>query len=98
MFDKMKALMDAQRKMQEVKRELDNTSFETASSDGLIKITMNGSQEVREVRINPQALQLDITGLEKTLKDVYNRSIKRSHELAAQKMKDITGLNLPGLT
>ena len=96
MFDKMKQLMDMQKKMQEIKRELDNTNFEVSSSDGLIKITMNGSQEVREVKLS------DISGvdrlkLEKSIQDAYNRAIKRSQEVAAAKMKSITGLNLPGL-
>ncbi|MCU0652514.1 MAG: YbaB/EbfC family nucleoid-associated protein [Candidatus Omnitrophica bacterium] len=96
MFDKMKQLMDMQKKMQEMKRALDNTNFEISSSDGLIKITMNGSQEVKEVSI--QAEQLDKPALEKAMKDAYNRAIKRSHDLAGQKMKEITGFNLPGLT
>ncbi len=97
MFDKMKALMDMQKKMQETKRELENTVFEVSSSDGALKITMNGSQEVQAVNIqgNPQAM--DKLALEQAMKDTYNRAIKRSHDLAAQKMKDITGLNLAGL-
>lgn len=92
MFDKMKALIDMQKKMQAVKRELENTNFEIASSDGLVKITMNGAQEVKGIAIkdNPQ--------LENALKDTFNRAIKRSQEIAAQKMKDVTGINIPGLT
>lgn len=37
------------------------------------------------------------TRLGSSLKDTFNRAIKRSQELAAQKMKDVTGLNIPGL-
>ncbi len=97
MFDKMKALMDMQKKMQEMKRELDNTNFQIQDSDGLIKITMNGSQEVKEISINGDLKETEKTNLEKAIKDVYNMAIKRSHDIAASKMKDITGLNLPGL-
>ena len=97
MFDKMKQLMQMQQKMQEIKRELDFASFEVASSDGLIKITMSGSQEVREVKIEGDIQQLQKTHLEGAFKDTCNRAIKHSHDLAAQKMKDVTGLNLPGL-
>ncbi len=98
MFDKMKALMDMKKKMEDVKRELEITTFEITSSDGLVKVTMNGSQEIKEVSI-----QKDIQGIgkdifEKAVKEVYNRAIKRSHEIAAQKMKDVVGFNLPGLT
>lgn len=98
MFDKMKQLMDMQKKMQELKRELDNTTFEVSSSDGLVKITMSGSQEVREASIQREIKETEKLLLEKAIKDAYNRAIKRSQEVAAAKMKSLTGFNLPGLT
>ncbi len=97
MFDKMKALWDMQKKMQELKKELDNTTFEIASSEGLVKITMSGSQEIKSVTVCKDLKDIDKTNLEKTLKDVYNRAVKRSQDIAAQKMKGVTGLDLPGL-
>lgn len=97
MFDKMKALMDMRRKMEEMKRELDNASFEISSSDGLVKVAMTGSQEVREINIQGNLGEIEKVNLEKAMKDAYNRAVKRSHEIAAEKMKNITGLNLPGL-
>ncbi|MDD5669636.1 MAG: YbaB/EbfC family nucleoid-associated protein [Candidatus Omnitrophica bacterium] len=97
MFDKLKALMDMQKKMQEIKRELDNSSFEISSADGFIRISMNGSQEVRNVEITGNLEALDKKKFEQTLKDTYNKAIKRSHEIAAEKMKNVTGLNLPGM-
>ena len=98
MFDKMRQLMDLQKKMQEAKRELENTEFEVLSHDGLIKITMNGSQEVKEFSINKEITGLSKGELEKSSKDAYNRAVKRSQEIAASKMKDIAGFNIPGLT
>ncbi len=97
MFDKMKALMDMQKKIQEMKRELDNTAFEISSADGLVKVAMTGSQEVKEISIQGNLKEIEKLNLEKAMKDAYNRAVKRSHEIAAGKMKDITGLNLPGL-
>lgn len=96
MFDKMKALFEMQKKMQEVKRQLDSTNFEIQSSDGLVKITMNGSQEVTQIALKDNLGEDDKANLENSLKDSINRAIKRSQEVAAQKMKDATGLNLPG--
>ncbi|MBU0503822.1 MAG: YbaB/EbfC family nucleoid-associated protein [Candidatus Omnitrophica bacterium] len=98
MLDKLKALMDMQKKMQDVKKELDNIDFEVLSSDGLVKLTMNGSQELKQVKITVGLAGLEVNNLESSLKDAWNRAIKRSHELAALKMKDVTGFNLPGLT
>ena len=93
MFDKMKALWDMQKKMQELKRELDGTTFEIESQDKSVKIVMNGSQEIKDIRIQSN----DAGNLEAVVKDTCNRAIKRSHDIAAEKMKAVTGLNLPGL-
>ena len=97
MFDKMKQLMNMQKKMQQVKLELENINFDMLSSDGLVNITMNGAQEVKEVSIKVDLEATEKLSLEKAIKDAYNRAIKRSHELAAERMKSITGFNLPGL-
>jgi DNA-binding protein YbaB len=92
MFDKMKALLDMQKKIQEIKRQLDATDFEIKSQDGRVTVVMNGSQQVQDVIIAEGA---DREGLQRSLKDTFNRAIKRSQEVAAQKMKEITGMALP---
>ena len=96
MFDKMKALMDMQNKIRQMKRELENTNFEIQSPDGLVKIAMNGSQEAKGVTITRGLGEIDKQELEKAIKDAYNMAIKRAQDIAAAKMKDMTGLNLPG--
>ena len=98
MFDKMKGLFEMQKKMQEVKRVLEETNFDIQSSDGSVKITMNGAQEIKEVVIKDSLGESEKANLASSLKDTFNRAIKRSQEVAAQKMKDVAGLNLPGLT
>ncbi|MDD5254565.1 MAG: YbaB/EbfC family nucleoid-associated protein [Candidatus Omnitrophica bacterium] len=98
MFDKIKGLMEMQKKMQQAKRELESTAFEVASPDGLVKLTMNGSQEVSALTIQGELTEAGKRALEQALKDVYNKAIKRSQDIAAAKMKEITGLNIPGLS
>ncbi len=98
MFDKMKDLFAMQKKMQEVKRQLDDTTFEISSSDGVVKISMNGSQEVQSVAIKDNLTDAEKSRLAVILKDTFNRAIKRSQEVAASKMKDSIGFNIPGLT
>lgn len=97
MFDKIKGLMEMRKKLEEVKKELDKASFDIESSGGLVKITMNGSQEVQEVTLGSGPLEGQKDKLQKELKDTFNRAIKRSQEIAAQKMKEATGINLPGM-
>lgn len=98
MFDKMKELFAMQKKMQEIKKQLDSATFEIASPDGLVKISMNGSQEVQAVVIRDNLNDAERGRLAAALKDAFNRAIKRSQEIASEKMKDSIGLNLPGLT
>ncbi|HNX81090.1 MAG TPA: YbaB/EbfC family nucleoid-associated protein [Candidatus Omnitrophota bacterium] len=93
----MKQLMDLQKQMQQMKRELDNTYFDVTSSDNTLTITMNGSQEVRDVVLQRAPQELDKAKLEHAIKDAYNRGIKKSQTVAAEKMKGMTGLNVPGL-
>jgi nucleoid-associated protein EbfC len=98
MFDKIKGLMEMRKKLEGVKKELDRTNFDILSSCGTVKVTMNGSQEVKEVACLDSGLSADQKDrLQKALRDVFNRAVKRSQEIAAQKMKDATGLNLPGM-
>ncbi len=97
MFDKMKQLMDMQRKMQEMKRELENTIFEIESPDGLVRVKMNGAQEAKEVVIQEGFREKEKSELEKAIKDAYNMAIKHSQKIATEKMKDITGFSLPGI-
>ncbi len=97
MFDKIKQLMEMQKQMEAVKRQLDSSIFEIASSDGLVKISMSGSQEVKSVSLDAGFGKVDKSVLEKSLCDTYNRAVKHSHEVAAQKMKSVAGLDLPGL-
>ena len=98
MFDQMKGLFNMQKKMQEVKRALEDTNFDIQSSDGAVKITMNGAQEIKELVIKGSFKESENGRLASLLKDTFNLAIKRSQELAAQKMKDVAGFNIPGLT
>jgi DNA-binding YbaB/EbfC family protein len=97
MFDKIKGLMEMRKKLEEIKKELDKTNFDIVSPGGLVKMTMNGSQEVQDVSLGSGPLDASRDKLQKELKDTFNRAVKRSQEIAAQKMKESAGLNLPGM-
>jgi DNA-binding protein YbaB len=100
MFDKMKALLDMQKKLQEVKRVLESTVFDVHSSNGAVTVTMNGSQEIKAVSLKGDLATMATHSLEESLKDVFNKAIKRSQQVAAEKMREGTGFNppLPGAT
>jgi DNA-binding protein YbaB len=86
-----------QKKMQEVKRALEGAVFDIKSPEGEVEIKMNGAQQVQEVRIREGLTPQENARLGDSLKDTFNRAVKRSQDIAAQKMREITGLNLPGI-
>lgn len=92
MFDKLKDMMALKNQMEQVKRELDASVFEIQSSDGLVKVSMNGSQELKSISILAELKQTDKAALEQALKDAYTRAIRRSHEIASQKMSKAAGI------
>jgi len=78
MFDKMKQFMDMQKKMQELKNELDNASFDTQSADKMVTVTMSGSMEVCGLKINNDLGGIERQSLEKSIKEAVNKAIKNS--------------------
>ena len=95
MFDKMKQLMEMKKQADRIKRELEIATVE--SNEGGIKIVINGSQNFKSIEIDAGLIQEDQKGnLEANLLQSVNAAIKKSQELAAQKMKAIMP-SMPGL-
>ncbi len=92
MFDKAKDLYKLQKQAKQVKQELKNIHIE-AEVDGVI-VTINGEQEVVSVTF---AEGQDAKKLQDSLVKAFNKAIKKSQQIAADKMKDIMGgLGFPG--
>ncbi len=97
MLDKMKQLMEMKKQADQLKRQLDAESVEVNETRG-IKIVINGSQYFQSVEIDPTLLQPENKArFESDLLRSLNTSIKKSQNIAAQKMKSMVGLNIPGL-
>lgn len=94
----MKGLMEIKKQAEILKRELDGAAIESTDVRG-IKIVINGSQNFQVVDIAPEMLSPENKKrLESDLLRALNSAIKKSQNLAAQKMKSMTGLNIPGLS
>ena len=97
MFDKVKELMELRKKADRLKKELEATIIEVNEARG-IRMVINGAQIVQSIDIdegmlaptNKNRLQMDL------LKS-FNNGVKKSQQAAANKMKSIPGLNLPGM-
>jgi len=96
MFDKMKQIMEMKKQAQQIKRELDTTNVESTDVQG-IKVVINGSQNFQAIEIDENILGVDNKQkLETDLLRSVNAAIKKSQNLAAQRMKSVLS-GFPGL-
>lgn len=101
-FSKAWELMKLQQEAMKIKKELENTLIE-AEVNGLV-ITVNGEMKVEKVDFETSdlipglnAVQKD--ALAKAIADAVNKWVKKSQEVATQRMQWVMGkmgLNLPG--
>jgi len=101
---KIKELQEAFKKAQQfqesaqtVQQELEDTRVEGTSSDGSVKVYMNGSQRPLSVTIAPEALQKGAEVLSELVTEAMIQAYETSSEVMKEKMNEITsGLELPG--
>ena len=97
MLDKMKQLMEVKRQADILKKELESSRIEVNDVRG-IKLVINGAQGFQSVALEGDWGNLpEKAKLESELLRAVNAAVRRSQELAAQKMRSLTGLNLPGM-
>ena len=98
MLDQVKKLMEMKKQADILKKELEATIIEVQETRG-IKVVINGAQIFQSIDIeegllnagNKNRIQMDL------LKNM-NTAVKRSQQAAANKMKNMPGFNLPGLS
>lgn len=83
-------------KMQE---ELQQREIEASSGGGVVTVVVNGKQELRSIKINPEVVDPeDVEMLEDLIMAAVNEAIRKSQEMVSSEMARITGgLNIPGL-
>jgi len=96
MLDKMKQLMEVKHQVEQLKRQLENTTLQVTEIPG-IKIAINGAQKFQSIEIDKTFLSADNKAkLERDLLNAINAAVNKSQNAATQKMRDMTGLNIPG--
>jgi len=85
--------------MEEAKEELAQKEIKVSSGGGIIEIIINGQQEIKEIKIEPDVIDAkEKEMLEDLILAAINESIRQSKELAAQEIAKLTGgINVPGL-
>lgn len=97
MLDKIKQLMEIKKQAETLKRELEASTVEASEVRG-IKIVISGTQHFHSIEIDSSLINSENKKrLEEDLLRSINAAIQKSQLIAAQKMKSMTGLNIPGL-
>jgi hypothetical protein len=100
----LKDLRDLQRmakqmqaSMEQAQAQLAEETVEGTAGGGAITVVMTGTQEVRSVRISPDAVDpSDVETLQDLVLAAVKDAVARSKQLAAQRLGGITGgLKLP---
>ncbi|MGH2781520.1 MAG: YbaB/EbfC family nucleoid-associated protein [Thermoleophilaceae bacterium] len=107
----MNAMMKQVQKMQadlvKAQEELKNEVVEATAGGGMVAVKITGDLELREVRIDPEAVDPeDVELLQDMVQAAVNEAIRSAQELAASKMNaaagglagpgGLGGLGLPG--
>ena len=101
-MDINKLLAQAQKMERELKKsqeELEAALFEGSASNGLVKITIKGNNEVVEVNIDESILNKeDKEMIQDLIMVAFNDAINKLEDKRNEKLSQSTsGLNIPGL-
>jgi DNA-binding YbaB/EbfC family protein len=86
-------------KISQLQEEMAGKSVEATSGGGMVKIVMNGRQEILSIQIDPEVVNREeVEMLQDLIAAAVNEAIRKSQEMMQEEMKKITGgLSIPGL-
>lgn len=95
----LKQAQQMQAKMTTLQNELADRELDVLAGGGMIKIKINGKQEILEIQINRECIDPDdVEGFQDLIKMAVNQSIKESQEMVSRAMSAVTGgVKIPGL-
>jgi nucleoid-associated protein EbfC len=95
----MRQAQELQARLAKAQQELAAATVEATSGGGAVKVIATGQQEIKEIKISPEAINPeDAPMLEDLVLTAVNEALNKSRELTAQTMGKITGgLKIPGL-
>ena len=88
-----------QAKLAMLQNELAEREIESSAGGGMVKVKVNGKQQVLSISINKECVDPnDVATLEDLVLTAVNQGLKQSQDMVQQAMSKITGgMNIPGL-
>ncbi|MBP9673755.1 MAG: YbaB/EbfC family nucleoid-associated protein [Bacteriovoracaceae bacterium] len=95
----LKQAKQMQSKLSTLQNELAKREIEATSGGGMVKVKVNGKQEILELIINRECVDPDdVEMLQELVKTAVNQAVKESQDMVSGAMSKITGgFNIPGL-
>ena len=93
----LKQAKEMQGQMKEIQKELKSLRVTEETDGGKIKVTLTGDMDVVEVVVDPSLMAAEHHAkVQKALKAVMDKAIKKSKDLASSKLAKISGGLIPG--
>jgi len=95
----MKQAQKMQAQMMKAQEDLNSKEVEGSAGGGMVKVVLNGSQELKSVKINPEAVDPDdVEMLEDLIIAAFTTAQEKVKTMSDSMMGSITGgLNIPGM-
>ena len=95
----LKQAQQMQTKMTALQKELESRELGTSSGGGMVKVKVNGKQEILDLVIDKECVDpSDVEMLQELVKTAVNQAVKESQDMVSDAMSKVTGgLNIPGL-
>ena len=95
----MKQAQEMQAKMAKLQEELAQMEFEVSSGGGMVKVRMNGQQEVLGIEIDDEVFKDgDKEMLEDLIVAAMNEARQKAMDITKEQMSSVTGgMNIPGM-
>ena len=87
-LDQAKTIMQAKK----LQKELQKLIIVGEAGDGAVIVEVNGEQKLKNVRINPEYVDVDDIGqLERWIEDAIKSAMQESQKIAAEKVQPLLG-------
>lgn len=98
----MKQAQQMQQQMEQAQEQLKEETVEASAGGGMVKVTMGGDLTLREIAIDPEAVDPEEAEmLAEMVQAAVNEALRAAQDLAGSKMGGITGgmggMGLPGM-
>ncbi|MBS3741361.1 MAG: YbaB/EbfC family nucleoid-associated protein [Candidatus Cloacimonetes bacterium] len=97
--DLLKQAQDMQKKISKSQKELANKTIEATSGGGMVKVVMNGNQDLLSLNIEKEVVDPDdVEMLEDLIIAAIEEAKKKVKEMVESEMSGLTGgMNIPGI-